>query len=350
MKILLIKRGAMGDILMTTPLIRQLRNKFPDSVIDYCVAKPFLSTLQSNKYINNITSLEDKVFSSKGVIKYIKFIWSIRNKYDYVFILGKNWQLNLLNRLFKGVTIGYAREYISRALLNKYVIYNDVTRYHGLYYLDLLKASGLAFPDYNDLELDLLISDIDKKIVNNKIKKLDLDLDKFVIVVNSGGNNGYESGNARMLPNSKVVELLKKLLLNTPYSVVLLGGAVDKANYANYIDQLEDDGVFLQLEKANIVNLAGEFTLAQSTYFISKAEHFYVTDCGAMHLGVIAKMGHRMTCFFGPTSPLHVLPPDNTFNVIWNDKAIFDESYPLKGKFVKQKRDFFSNLAIDGLL
>ena len=42
-----------------------------------------------------------------------------------------------------------------------------------------------------------------------------------------------------------------------------------------------------------------------------------------------------MTCFFGPTCPSHVLPPNIQSSVIWNDQEIFDKNYPLKGKLPK---------------
>jgi len=39
MKILLFKLGAIGDTLMTTPLVRQLRKNFPSAVIDYYIGR-----------------------------------------------------------------------------------------------------------------------------------------------------------------------------------------------------------------------------------------------------------------------------------------------------------------------
>ena len=335
-KILLIKRGAMGDILMTTPLIRQLYFKIPQVKIDYCLASPFLSALKDNPYLRNIITLEDNVFTSKGIFRFIKFILSVRQQYDYIFILGKNWQVNLLSLLFKGKTIGYARENISKYLLTKSVKYDDVLRYHGLYYLDLLGASGLANPDYTDIQLDIEVSAADRQIVEDKLSKLNLD--DFVVVVNSGGNNQFETGGARMLPEAKIISLLKTITAKG-YKVILLGGGVDKLNYDRYQSNFPGD----------IVNVAGVFNLPQSIFLISKSRHFYTTDCGAMHLGVIANIGSRMTCFFGPTCPKHVLPPNNKFNVYWEDQDIFDKDYPLRGTIQPGESKFFKKLDINKL-
>ncbi|MBP9741840.1 MAG: glycosyltransferase family 9 protein [Burkholderiales bacterium] len=333
MKILLIKRGAMGDILMSTPLIRQLHQQCPQATIDYCIAKPFAAILKDNPYLNNIITLDEQTFANYGIFKYIKFVWSIRNKYDYIFNLGKSWQLNLLNKIFRGKKIGYARESISKFLLNKYVLYNDIGRYHGLYYLDLLNISGLGIADYRDINLDISITAKDREIVHSKLNELGIN--HFVIVVNSGGNNQYESGGIRMLPSDKVEQLLIRLLQGKNL-IILLGGKVDWKNYQKYVS----------IDPKHIINCAGIFTLPQSTYLISLSKHFYTTDCGSMHLGVATNIGNKMTCFFGPTAPTHVLPPNNQFNIIWNDCAIFDKSYPLKGKFNKNSSKYFSKLDI----
>lgn len=333
LKILLIKRGALGDVLMTTPLIRQLRLNFPDCIIDYCIAKPFISAIKDNSYLNNIIALDDNVFTFKGLFKYIKFAFSIRNKYNYIFILGKNWQLNLLSIFMGSTRIGYAREAVSKILLNKSVMYNDVQRYHGLYYLDLLQVSRLAQVDYNDCSLDFTIPNADKDHVDKKLQ--DLGLNSFVIVTNSGGNNSYEVGGVRMLPDDITVDFLSKLLSSN--NVVLLGSNSDDQNYRNYRKRLND--------APNLYSFAGGFNLAQSAYLISKADHFYTTDCGAMHLGVIMQLGSKMTCFFGPTCPNHVLPPDNNFNIIWKDQDILEKDYPLRGKLPKHK--YFEKLKIN---
>jgi ADP-heptose:LPS heptosyltransferase len=337
LKILLIKRGALGDILLTTPLVRQLKKSFSKVQIDYCLAKPFSNVLANNPYIDNVIALDEKVFTAAGVLPFIRFASNVRGKYDYVFLLGKNWQLNLLSRLIGGRAIGYAREKISQYLLTKHVVYNDVTRYHGCYYLDLLQASTIATPDYTDLDLDFLVPETDITYITNKLA--DLNLVKFIVVVNSGGNNQYESGGIRMLPQSKILELLSKLILKAP--VILVGSAVDKKNYASYYSVLGNPD--------NLFNWAGTLNLAQSAYLIGKADQFYTTDCGAMHLGLAMNAESKMTCFFGPTNPAHILPPGFKGKVFWLDQDIFDPSYQLYGTLGMDK-GYFQHIDIEAVI
>lgn len=331
MRILLLRRGAIGDVLMTTPLVRQLRNKYPNAQIDYCVAQSSAVALKGNQYINNVITLADKFFTLKGVFHFIKCMVSLRKKYDHVFILGKNWSIILLCKILGCRLIGFARSNLSRYILDKLVIYGNIERYQVLYYLDLLNVSALANVDYSDIKMDLYIGKTDKQKVRDMLNTQGIE--KFIVVTNSGGNNEFEKNGIRMLPETKIMELLHKLDKNIP--ILLLGGANDKVNYDRYCSHL-----------SNCYNIAGELNLSQSTYLLSLAQHFYVTDCGAMHMGLIAGIEHKMTCFFGPTNPKHILPQETQCRVIWGDADIYDKDYQLYG-IIREKKEYFRRIDIN---
>lgn len=334
LNILLIKRGALGDILMTTPLIRQLRFNYPNAIINYCTASGMQSALVNNEYLDKVLTLPEVAFTSKGIITFICFILNNRKSYDYIFVLGKQWRINLICRLFSAIIVGFAREKFSKLLLDKFTEYNSVERYQGLYYLDLLNSSGLAKANYDDSGLDLPILDCDKLTVNELLKQHELS--EFFVVVNSGGNNQFESGGVRMLSEKLIVSLLAKISEKHP--VILIGGKFDVINYSNYIKQLAPG--------ARVYNWANKLNLAASSYLIELAKHFYTTDCGAMHLGVARHKGKNMTAIFGPTNPKHILLNIANYNVIWRDQAIFDANYQLYGKFKSQGNVYFTNIIL----
>jgi ADP-heptose:LPS heptosyltransferase len=337
MKVLLIKRGAIGDILMTTPLIRQLNKNFSGIEIDFLTTNSMASCLVTNKYIHNIIKLVDTTFSIKGVFKYVKYLVSIRYKYDYVIILGKNTLMNIITKLFIGSNvIGFARDSLSRLILDQYVIYNNVERYQVDYYLDLLATFNNSIVDYNDNQMELSYNDKDISHVDSILKEQQIN--KYVVVTNSGGNNQFETSGIRMLNNDNIIQLLIKLLLKYP-KVILLGGKIDIINYNFYINSIPAH------LRTNIINMAGIFNLHQSVYFLSKAQRFYTTDCGAMHLGLIAGIDYRMTCFFGATNPWHILPKNTKVTVVWQDDDIYDPRYQLYGKL--NNNQYFQKLNIN---
>ena len=339
LKILLIKRGAIGDLLLATPLIRQLKQKL-NCQLDIVVGKAASCALINNPYLDQQIIFEDADFTLKGAPRLAKNLFALRGQYDYVLVLDKHWYFNLMAHLVGGKVIGYTRSKFAHGLVTAAVDYVDVTRYHGLYYLDLLQVSSLASADYHDIELDLFIAISDKLAVEEFI--LERKLNDFVVVVNSGGNNAYETKGLRMLPTAKILALLQSLLQQGK-TVLLAGSKIDFQNNQTYLQQLN--------YPEHLINLAGKFNLAASSYLIGRSEHFYTTDCGAMHLGVARQLGERMTAFFGPSNPAHILPTSYLEkSAIWHDQLIYNQRYQLDGSQQKPEPEYFTSLEVNSYL
>ena len=56
--ILVIRLSSIGDILLTTPLLRGLRTRFPRARIDFVVKKQFIDLLANNPHIDTIFQLD----------------------------------------------------------------------------------------------------------------------------------------------------------------------------------------------------------------------------------------------------------------------------------------------------
>lgn len=95
-KILIIKTSAIGDVIQTFPVVEYLRNRFPDSQIDWVVEKSCASLLTAHPYVNKVLIVDTKKWrkniSRKEVQKEIKFFFTnLRdNKYDFLFDLQGN--------------------------------------------------------------------------------------------------------------------------------------------------------------------------------------------------------------------------------------------------------------------
>ena len=53
-KILIIRLSSIGDILLTTPFIRALRKKYPQSVMDFVVKEQYADLLKTNPHVSNV--------------------------------------------------------------------------------------------------------------------------------------------------------------------------------------------------------------------------------------------------------------------------------------------------------
>ncbi|MCC2625923.1 MAG: hypothetical protein K0R14_1796 [Burkholderiales bacterium] len=349
LKVLLIKRAALGDILMSTPLIRQLKQKVPGLKLDFLVSQEFASVLLHNHYIDNLITLPADSFSIRKIFNFMQFALSLRGKYDYVFILDKHYYFNFIGRLISKNTVGFVRENISWLFLRYKVRYNNVMRYHGLYYLDLLKASKLALPDYFDYKLDFGIKSDDISTAKAVLRQYNLVENQFIIIINSGGNNRFESGGIRMLPENKIIPLINRLHNEKLGKIVLLGGKNDEINYNNYLKLINiGNSASLYLDLPDVINLAGVLNLEQSAALMTYAKKIYTTDCGAMHIAISMRLFDELFCFFGPTCPNHVLPPQMGIAYYWEDRELFDQRYPLYGK-KPECNEYFAKLNIENI-
>jgi ADP-heptose:LPS heptosyltransferase len=85
----------MGDILLTTPFVRQVRQSFPNAIIDYVIKSQYHDLLKANPNIDTLVV----VHPERGY-KELKNI-HLRLKeatYDYIFDLHNNFRSNYLRR------------------------------------------------------------------------------------------------------------------------------------------------------------------------------------------------------------------------------------------------------------
>ena len=81
-KFLIIRFSSIGDIVLTTPVIRCLKNKYPEAQIHYLTKKSFSSVIVSNPFVNKVYSIEKEVNEIATELK--------SENYDFVIDLHKN--------------------------------------------------------------------------------------------------------------------------------------------------------------------------------------------------------------------------------------------------------------------
>lgn len=321
LRIGLVKVGAMGDVLMTTPLVRQLRGHFPDAMIHYHAGEPSRGVLDGNPHINELFSFDPSIFyEGKG-----KEVWTwmramAARRYDHLYILDKKLPYALACKMISPRrSFGFARSPLHRLLLDNAVSYGPV-RHEVHYYLDLPKP--LFNPDYAPdacrLQFGPTLPSVESIPSATKLPS-----GPFDVWVNSGGLNAKETGGARRLPTQLFQRLVGHHAREIP--IVLLGGTNDALFYER------------SLPSKTAVNLAGKLKLAESAKIMQLARCVFTTDCGAMHLAGCVQ--DRMVAFFGPTNPRRKLPFGKAFTAIWHDADIYDERYEVFG--TPPEREFF---------
>ncbi|NML42711.1 glycosyltransferase family 9 protein [Ramlibacter sp. G-1-2-2] len=315
MKVLLWKIGALGDVVMTTPLLRQLRARLPDAQIDYLVGRGVRVVLDGNPHLSRVLEFDERILFGGQVSRLGEILEKLRG-YDAVYVLDKHWVFTLLAWLARVPRrIGFRRRAAEGLFLTHTVRYGEVA--HEVdYYLRLLAASGLEV-DASDRRLEL------PPATAYPLAR------PYTVLVNSGGRNANEQSSVRQLP----VDLFRALALRVAreQQVVFVGSAPERAYYD-------------ALRVPDAINLCGSISLPQVWGVLQGATRVYSTDCGLMHMA--GALNANVTGIFGPTHPRRKCPPGA--RSVWSDEARYDAAYELFGR-IPRGHHYFGELTVDAL-
>lgn len=314
MKVLLWKIGALGDVVMTTPLVRQLRARLPDAQIDYLVGRSSRVIVDGNPHLDQVLEFDEHILFGGQALRLGEILEKLRG-YDIVYVLDKHWVFTLLAWLARVPRrIGFRRRAVEGWFLTQAVPYGEVA--HEVdYYLRLLAASGLAM-DASDRRLELPAA------VAYPLPQ------PYTVLVNSGGRNANEQSSVRQLPADLFRALAARVACEQ--QVVFVGSAPERA----YYDALGVPGA---------VNLCGSIALPQVWGVLQDAARVYTTDCGLMHMA--GALNANVTGIFGPTHPRRKCPPGARF--VWRDEPRYEAAYELFGRLPRGR--YFSELTVDAL-
>lgn len=317
-KILVIRSGAMGDVLMTTPFIKSVRKNFPKSKISYLVGDWSASVLKNNPNIDEILTFEDKIIFKKEIVNVIKVIKEIRKKrFDIVFILDKSYQWNLF-AFFCDINSRVGFDRCGEGFSNNINVWFDGTMYELDYNLQLLSTIRLKI---FSRDMELFPSKKDAVISARLSKKIKGKL--IGISPGAAKNIGQEMAIKRW-PKENYLELIKKLLAkNSNIKIVLFGGSDDK---------IIGDFIESNLKNKNLINLIGKTNIQQSYLIMKKCKLFITHDSGPMHIA--AASGTKMIALFGPTPPNRFAPKNAFVFYKGNPKK---PGYNVYGRFIDEK-------------
>jgi ADP-heptose:LPS heptosyltransferase len=315
MKILLWKIGALGDILMTTPLVRQLRRALPDASIDYLTGHRCTAILSGNPHLSSVRGFDESILYA-GRIARVPDVARLLRGYDCVFALDKHWIFALVAAMARvPLRIGFRRRPHEGMLLTRRVRYG-VLRHEIDYYLDLAEAAG--WPVSRD---DVALEGPSGADVAWQAGA--------AVLINSGGDNANESSSVRRMPPALFGALVEECSARQP--VVFVGSPSEAAYYE-------------QFAGAGRTNLCGRTSLLQAGAVLRRAERVVTTDTGLMHLA--AAVNRQVTAVFGPTHPMRKCPPGVRW--AWDDQDRYDPRYELFGKV--PAGEYFRSLTVADIL
>lgn len=245
-KYLIIRFSSIGDIVLTTPIIRCLKEQ-TKAEIHFVTKKPFSEILTTNPNVDKVYTIEKEITEISAALK--------AEQYDFVIDLHNNLRSVRLKKLLKQPSAAFPKLNPQKFILTNFK-WNVMPDVHIVdRYFEAVKKLNVT----NDLQgLDYFVPKKDEvKLSEYKIP------DEFIAF-----SIGAKFATKR-LPNDKIIEIVKQL--NHP--VVLLGGADDEENASEI------------LQKCSVaISLVGKLNLNQSASVIQQAKKVITHDTGLMHI------------------------------------------------------------------
>ena len=250
MKILIIRFSSIGDIVLTTPVIRCLKQQLPEVEVHYLTKASYKAVLEANPYIDKLHLLQDDL---QAVIPQLQ-----AEDFAYVIDLHHNLRTMRVKKALGRQSFSFNKLNIQKFILTTIKL-NVLPDVHIVdRYVDTLKSLGVK----NDGRgLDYFIPEKDK------VKESDIPaghLAGYIGVVIGAAHN------TKKLPLHK----LKELCAAIDHPIILLGGKEDRDNGEQ----------IASVDPHKIYNSCGKFNINESADLVRRAKLIITHDTGLMHI------------------------------------------------------------------
>lgn len=294
---IILRLSSMGDILLSSPLVRILRHRFPQARIDFLLKSQFAELYAANPHLNHLLTLD----ASKGRAALSALRSKIRSVgYDVVIDIHNNFRSTFLRRA-AGAKLFIVHKYKwQRFLLIKLGIntYREIVPVYQRY---LRAAADLQLED-DGQGLELFIPTEQQNQVAELLRSMGLKSNSLIIAMAPGA--GFFT---KRWPIENFLELAKLCIERNNAQILLLGNEKEKSICRLIQQELG----------SQIINLTGKLSLLQSAAALQSSHLLISNDTGLMHMATAIKK--PVVAIFGSTSrELGFFPIGSAVSIIEN--------------------------------
>jgi ADP-heptose:LPS heptosyltransferase len=303
MKIVILRFSSIGDIVLTTPVIRALKTQLDGAEIHFVTKKQFKILLEENPYVDKLHWLDG---SLAELIKSLK-----AEKFDLLIDLHHNLRTQLIKW-----SLGVKSFSFDKLNRQKWLMVNlKINQLPSLHIVDRYLATVRSLGIKSDsLGLDYFIPEKDEVPVEWLPES---HRQEFVVYAIGGQHE------TKKLPLKRMIELCDKI--NKP--VVLIGGKEDALageHIQNFFEKTSgsaeyEAGLAALGKETTIYNACGKYNINQSASIIKRAKYVFAHDTGMMHIAAAFKK--ETFTIWGNTIPLFGMYPYRTkYTILENNK------------------------------
>lgn len=297
-KILIVKLGAIGDVIQASSMINSARKTFPDCNITWIVGRMSLPILKLLDNVDSIIDIDEKnlltgnYFDKSAVVfdvwKQIAF-----KKYDLILIPYFDKKYHILTAL------------TFRKLLRTFNHSNRLnTPVKGRYFSNEFAKMIDGIDDFR-----MHAPEIPKINFKSEIKlSYQPDENNDIIIAPGGAKNFINYDELRRWPIKNYVTLTK-MLLDKGFNVILTGAP-------------SDEYVIPYFKDLGVLNLVGKTTLEELVYLYTQSKLLITHDTGPFHLSKLTNI--NVVGLFGPTNPKTLIDVnDEKIKVFWGGEKLY---------------------------
>ncbi|PIQ10102.1 MAG: hypothetical protein COW71_03925 [Ignavibacteriales bacterium CG18_big_fil_WC_8_21_14_2_50_31_20] len=301
-KILIIRFSSLGDVLLTTPLLRILKNKYPKTEIDYLVKTSFSDAVKLNPNIKNVVSWQTEEEFHLAIIK-------LKNaKYDYVIDLQNNFRSKkIVSKLGKNSFC------FKKPNIKKFLLVN--------FKLNLLKNEKSIPQRYVEVIPELKIDEKGLELFLPEENKTQIFEDKPIIGLAPGAFHF-----TKRWPIDFYAEVGNKLT-NEGFKIVILGGKSDR-EICNLLS--------IKIDRS--IDLSNDNKLFETASNMKKCKLVICNDSGLMHTATA--VGTPVIAIFGSTVKEFGFVPFGVKNLIIENNNLSCRPCSHIGKSTCKKKHF----------
>ncbi|MFA4992518.1 MAG: lipopolysaccharide heptosyltransferase II, partial [Candidatus Omnitrophota bacterium] len=279
-RILIARTDRIGDVLLSTPVIKALREKHPQAYISMVVAPYARDIVEGNPYLDEVI-IYDKDIKHRSWLRWLKFARRLRNKrFDLAVILHPTNRIHLLVFL-AGIPkrLGYNRKFGFLNNLRRVHIKQEGRMHEAEYNLDLISSLGVSG---NAQDLFMPIRPESEKWAKDLFAGYGIKETDKLLAINPGA-----SCPSKIWPQDNFARVSEILARRHNLKILIVSGPKD-ISLANMIAGKIGD---------KALNLSGKTSVSQLASVLKRCVLFISNDSGPVHIA--SSLGVPVISIFG---------------------------------------------------
>jgi len=283
-RILIIRTDRIGDVLLSTPAIKAVRDYYSDAYIAMMVRPYAREIVEGNPHLDEVI-IYDKFGKQKSWLDSAKFAMFLRKKrFDTAIILHPTNRVNIIS-FFAGIPsrIGYNRKF--GFLLTQKINHDKQLgeKHESEYNFDILRLLGI---ETKNKDMFIPLNKDAGNWAEEILGKNNISFKDLIIAVHPGA-----SCPSKIWPLSRFSELANNLIEKYQAKIVVVSGKKDRELAEKVIESIN----------GKVIDLSGKTSISQLASILKRCKLFISNDSGPVH--VSSAVGTPVISIFGRNQP-----------------------------------------------